>query len=54
MLYGFFRLLCSPAVLSIDAHLLAFVVEEARLNEQTIYFPMDKDGLTGTRAEENP
>jgi hypothetical protein len=38
----------------IDAHLLALAVEEARLNEQTIHFPMDKDGLTGTRAEENP
>jgi hypothetical protein len=24
----------------IDAHLLAFAVEEARLNEQTIPFPM--------------
>lgn len=38
----------------IDTHLLAFAVEEARLNEQTIHFPMYKDGLTGTRAEENP
>ena len=38
----------------IDAHLLAFAVEEVRLNEQTIHLPMDKDGLTGTRAEENP
>jgi hypothetical protein len=38
----------------IDADLLAFGVEEARLNEQTIQFPMYKDGLTETRAEENP
>ena len=38
----------------IDAHLLAFAVEEARLNEQTIHLPMEKDGLTETRVEENP
>jgi hypothetical protein len=38
----------------IDAHLLAFAVEEARLNEQTSQFPMDQDGRTGTKAEENP
>lgn len=36
----------------IDAHLLAFAVEEARLNEQTTHLPMDKDGLTERRAEE--
>ena len=38
----------------IDAHLLTFAVEEPRLNEQTIQFPIYKAGLTGTSAEENP
>jgi hypothetical protein len=38
----------------IDAHLLAFAVEEARWYEQTIHFPMYEDGLTEARAEENP
>jgi len=37
----------------IDAHLLAFAVEEARLNEQTIHFPVYKGSLTGTRSEKN-
>ncbi len=36
------------------AHLLAFAVEEARLNEQMTFFPVYKDGLTGIKAEENP